>query len=42
GEDSNLDNIRALIKRIRKKLPLDSIKIVTGYGYTLGNNCKYS
>tara|TARA_B110000046_G_C12936751_1_gene373939 strand:- start:418 stop:1086 length:669 start_codon:yes stop_codon:yes gene_type:complete len=41
GEDSNIDNIRSLIKRIRKKLPLDSIKIVTGYGYTLGNNCKY-
>ncbi|MDC0933675.1 winged helix-turn-helix domain-containing protein, partial [Arcobacteraceae bacterium] len=42
GEESNIDNIRALIKRIRKKLPEDSIKIVTGYGYTLNNSCKYS
>ena len=42
GEPSNMDNIRALIKRIRKKLPSDSIKIVTGYGYTLGKNCSFS
>jgi len=42
GETSNIDNIRALIKRIRKKLPSESIKIVTGYGYTLGNGCRYS
>ena len=42
GEDSNIDNIRALIKRIRKKLPEESIKIVTGYGYTLNKDCKYS
>ena len=42
GEYSNIDNIRALIKRIRKKLPEESIKIVTGYGYTLNNNCKYA
>ncbi len=42
GEDSNIDNIRALIKRIRKKLPEESIKIVTGYGYTLNEKCKYA
>ena len=42
GEDSNIDNIRALIKRIRKKLPNESIQIVTGYGYTLNKECKYS
>ena len=32
GEITNLDNIRALIKRLRKKLPDRSIKIVTGLG----------
>ena len=42
GEITNLDNIRALIKRLRKKLPEDSIKIVTGLGYTLGNEVKLS
>lgn len=41
GEITNLDNIRALVKRLRKKLPEDSIKIVTGLGYTLGENVKY-
>lgn len=41
GEITNIDNIRALIKRIRKKLPHDSIKIVTGYGYTLNEQTKY-
>lgn len=41
GEITNIDNIRALIKRIRKKLPQDSIKIVTGYGYTLNEKTKY-
>ncbi len=40
GEITNLDNIRALIKRLRKKLPDDSIKIVTGLGYTLSNDVK--
>lgn len=40
GEITNLDNIRALIKRLRKKLPENSIKIVTGLGYTLGNDVK--
>ncbi|MCJ8327271.1 MAG: response regulator transcription factor [Campylobacterales bacterium] len=40
GEITNLDNIRALIKRLRKKLPTNSIKIVTGLGYTLSNEVK--
>jgi len=42
GEITNLDNIRALVKRLRKKLPEDSIKIVTGLGYTLSNTVKLS
>jgi len=42
GDSTNIDNIRALIKRIRKKLPSESIQIVTGYGYTLNKECKYS
>jgi len=42
GEPSNIDNIRALVKRIRKKLPKESIQIVTGYGYTLNKKCAYS
>lgn len=40
GDITNLDNIRALIKRLRKKLPEESIKIVTGIGYTLNNSVK--
>lgn len=35
GEPSTLMNIRALVKRIRKKIPEDSIKIVKGIGYSL-------
>ena len=42
GEITNLDNIRALIKRLRKKLPDDSIKIVTGLGYTLSNKVEFN
>ena len=38
GEHTKMDNIRALIKRLRKKLPKGSIKIVIGLGYTLSNN----
>ena len=37
GEPTNLDNIRALVKRLRKKIPSNSIKIVTGIGYTLND-----
>jgi len=42
GAITNLDNIRALVKRVRKKLPEDSIKIVSGVGYTMGENVEYS
>lgn len=38
GSITNLDNIRALVKRVRKRLPEDSIKIVSGIGYTMGEN----
>ena len=40
GESTNLVNIRAMIKRIRKKIPADSIVIVKGMGYTLDKNVK--
>jgi len=42
GEETNMDNIRALIKRLRKKIPKECIKIVTGIGYTLNNNISLS
>jgi len=42
GEITNMDNIRALIKRLRKKLPQDSIKIVTGLGYTLCSEVEFN
>lgn len=35
GENTTLVNIRALIKRLRKKLPIDCIKVVKGLGYSL-------
>ncbi|QKF80894.1 DNA-binding response regulator [Halarcobacter ebronensis] len=35
GEPSSLINIRALIKRIRKKIPEEAIKIVKGVGYSM-------
>ncbi|MDR2635584.1 MAG: response regulator transcription factor [Campylobacteraceae bacterium] len=35
GEDTSILNIRALIKRLRKKLPENAIKIIKGVGYTL-------
>ncbi len=41
GSITNLDNIRALVKRLRKRLPENSIKIVSGIGYTLGENVAY-
>lgn len=41
GAITNLDNIRALVKRLRKRLPDNSIKIVSGIGYTLGESVKY-
>lgn len=42
GSITNLDNIRALVKRVRKRLPDNSIKIVSGVGYTMGEDVKYS
>ena len=41
GEDTNLVNIRAMIKRIRKKIPAESIVIVKGMGYSLDKNVKF-
>lgn len=38
GKETTLTNIRALIKRLRKKLPINSINIVRSIGYTLGKN----
>jgi len=38
GEPTNLINIRALIKRLRKKIPFEAITIVKGYGYSLNKN----
>lgn len=35
GEITNLTNIRTMIKRLRKKLPDDSITIIKGLGYSL-------
>ncbi|HIP12906.1 MAG TPA: helix-turn-helix domain-containing protein, partial [Arcobacter sp.] len=42
GEVTNIDNIRALIKRLRKKIPNRSIQIVTGIGYTLSKDVTIS
>lgn len=36
GEDTSVDNIRALIKRLRKKLPKGAIVAVKEMGYMLG------
>jgi DNA-binding response OmpR family regulator len=35
GEETSILNIHALIKRVRKKLPENAIKIVKGVGYAL-------
>jgi DNA-binding response OmpR family regulator len=40
GDDTNLTNIRAMIKRLRKKIPSDSIVITKGMGYSLNKNVK--
>jgi len=39
GEPTTLNNIRALVKRIRKKVPEQAIQIVKGIGYSLSKNC---
>jgi DNA-binding response OmpR family regulator len=38
GEDTTLVNIRAMIKRLRKKIPYESIVIVKGMGYSLNKD----
>lgn len=38
GEETTLVNIRSMIKRLRKKLPENSIIIVKGMGYSLNKN----
>lgn len=40
GEETNLINIRAMIKRLRKKLPEDTISIIKGLGYSLNKKVK--
>lgn len=40
GEETNLINIRTMIKRLRKKLPEDAISIIKGLGYSLSKNAK--
>ncbi|UTJ06837.1 response regulator transcription factor [Arcobacter roscoffensis] len=40
GEDTNLTNIRAMIKRLRKKLSNESIISVKGLGYSLNKETK--
>lgn len=40
GEETNLTNIRAMIKRLRKKLPEDGISIVKGLGYSLNKSVR--
>lgn len=37
GQDTNIENIRALIKRFRKKLPKNAIQSVKDIGYRLCN-----
>lgn len=41
GEETNLINIRAMIKRLRKKLPEEGITIVKGLGYSLNKNVTF-
>ena len=42
GEETTLVNIRSMIKRLRKKLPIDSIVIVKGMGYSLSKKVSLS
>ena len=41
GEPTTLINIRSLIKRLRKKIPYDSIVIVKGLGYSLNKTVHF-
>lgn len=36
GEETSIENMRALIKRLRRKLPEGAIEIIKEVGYTLG------
>ncbi len=40
GEDTNLVNVRAMIKRLRRKLPFDTILSVKGMGYSLSQKVR--
>ena len=40
GEETTLVNIRSMIKRLRKKIPYESIVIVKGMGYSLSKDVK--
>jgi len=40
GENTTLVNIRAMIKRLRKKIPYESIVIVKGMGYSLNKEVR--
>lgn len=38
GEETSIENMRALIKRLRRKLPEGAIEIIKEVGYTLGKS----
>lgn len=42
GEETTFVNIRSLIKRLRKKIPYESIVIVKGMGYSLNKDVTFS
>ncbi|MGB5919565.1 response regulator transcription factor [Arcobacter sp.] len=42
GEETTLVNIRSMIKRLRKKLPENSIIIIKGMGYSLCKSVSFS
>ncbi len=42
GEETSLVNIRSMVKRLRKKLPKNSIMIVKGVGYSLNKKVIFS
>lgn len=42
GEETTFVNIRSMIKRLRKKIPYESISIVKGVGYSLSKSAIFS
>jgi len=42
GEETTFVNIRSMIKRLRKKIPYESISIVKGVGYSLSKETTFS